>query len=641
MIRTVRSERDEGHGRRPDVRRKEQPAEPGSHPAVDLWPQVLTGPELPGRMLAGRMPAGPRLLSIQRSAGNRAAGQWVAARSGDAAGSVQRVPSSAVGSVQEGYRLQDREGAPGDEAGEWKKPGDAGYSRLMQGAAGEMVEGMADQGSLAGLMLRHVEPDLTGLPAQQQRWLNRATQAKEWLDDWTSGFAPGSIRDMKQQEYESSSKQVEVIEKCGAELEQKAAQFNSFVPQGNGFYVSAARLSSMQSMLGATDNASLAGALTLGLQDAEDVMKRYRARYEEGDRLTTEQLEAPEGDASVSQAADEMTGASRSLDAAYLGFQTTVLSGKIGTIKSEYATDQARLAEIEEVKAFVRNVGKTVDLTMTVVRGAPTVAGNVTQAARGARAWVNGARNKRAIIAGNRPRFNPTYVTADADGNMVVRNMQTGVDTNAATGAKAPAPQLDLSLPSSVSDILGKITDFVYHDEVERINLRLEQMKIRVNGVQAVIDATLFEQRILQYQNALNAFATKAAALQARLEERRKAYREFGVQLDRFAQVERDTRVAGQGVARGAERYATIMTMVAGVQEMLAIGAKSRAAAPSDLVPWWQTVTTRRFSTPTPGELQTARQMVQQLNTYRARVSAADEAFADVARTAQSMMGVY
>lgn len=556
---------------------------------------------------------------------------------------VQLTPDNYVGAVEEGYQLQDREGGMGGEAGDWHERGEGGFSRLMQGAAGEMVEGMAESGSLEGLLLQHVAPDLSGLPAQQQYWLDQAARDKEEIDSWTFGFAPGNIRDLYKDRYKASAKQVEVIDKCGSELEQKANQFNSFVPQGNGFYVSAARLSSMQTMLGATDNASLAAALEQGLADADDVMKRYHSVYEDGNRrLTTEKLDFPEGDESVTQAANEMTNASRELDAAYMGFQTTVLSGRIGSIKEEYAQDQERLEEINQVKQFVRNVGKTIDFTMSTVRTAPTMATNVTNSVRKARASVNAARNRRDIIAGNRPRFNPTYVTADADGNMVVRNMQTGLDQNLATGEKVPSPvEEGVSLPTSVSDLMGTITDFVYHDEVKKINLRLEQMKIRVNGVKAVIDATLFEQRIQEYQNALNNFATKAAALEARIEDRRKEYREFGTQLDRFAQVDSETREAGLGVARGAERYATIMTMVAAVQEMVALGTKSQSAAPSDLPAWWATVRKRRFNRPTAGETRTVAKIQGQIVNFQANVNAAKEAFSGVIAKAGELMGRY
>ena len=474
---------------------------------------VRTGPaETPISSKSGVVGSGTpserKILALQRQAGNRAIGR-VLASSGAGVG-LQREPLSTVGAVQEGYQLQDLEGGAGGKPGASKKAGQAGYSRVMQGAAGEMVEGMADEGGLSGLMLRHVSPDLSGLPAAKQRWLNRETRAKKEIDSWDlwvlSFKPPGSVVKHWENERDQSKQQVEVIEKCGAELQQRSNQFNSFVPQGNGFFVSAARLSAMQTMVGATDNASLAAALAMGLQDAEDVMKRYTEKYEGGDRkLTTEKLDAPEGGESVELAATEMKDASRELDEAYMGFQTTVLSGKIGEIKQEYAGDEKRLAEIEEVKKFVRNVGKTVDVTMSVVRGAPTVAANVTNTAKKAKASVNAVRNRRDILAGNRPRFNPTYVTADASGNMVVRNMQTKVDSNLMTGEKLPSPAEEgISLPKSVSDVLGTITDFAYHFEVERINLRLGQMRSRIDAVKAVIDATLFEQKILAYQNALN-----------------------------------------------------------------------------------------------------------------------------------------
>ncbi len=582
------------------------------------------------------------MLDLQRSAGNRAVGRLLAPdrRTGP---TVQRAIHGQAGAVQEGYSLRDNEGGPGESEGQWKAPGEAGHSRLMEGAAAEMVEGMAAEGAFDGLMLRHVVPDLSGVPREEKRWATKAAKAKAELDSWTSGFAPGSIRDLWAQQQASANKQVEMIGLTSTELQQKTNQFNSFVPQGNSFYVSAGRLSAMQTMLGATDNPSLASALIDGLTDAEDLMERYQNAYEDGDRRrTSEKLDVPESDQTVESAAHDLTQASRDLDEKYMGFQQVTLASSLGEIKAEYASDEQRMAEIEEVKTFVRNVGKTVDITMSVVRGAPTAAANVSQGAKRARAQFNAHRNRTDILAGRRERFNPTYVTTDASGNMVVRNMQTRMDRDLATGAKSEAPPPSgIELPSSVSDVLGTITDFVYASEVRQINLRLEQMKSRLAAVSAVITTTETQRKITAYQNALNKFAKAAADLQARVEDRRREYREMGTQLDRFAQLDRETRAAGQGVARGAERYTTIMTMSAAVSEALTLGAKSLSAAPHDLTGWWATVRERRISTPTPGETSALSSVLRQLGRFEASVETAREVFGPVTEKSRALLGRY
>lgn len=603
------------------------------------------------------------LSSIQRAAGNQAVARLVSSRrppaarslagsSGLVAATVPFAPAgsvtvqrrtSHVGAVEEGYSLQDTEGGAGSTPGSWHAPEEGGYSRLMEGAAGEMTESMADSGQLSSLMLRQVAPDLSGIPAAEGKWLAYADEAKEEIDSWTFGFAPGSIRTLYQDQFDSANRQVATIKLTAEELTQRAATFNSFVPQGNAFHVSAARLSSMQALLGATDNDSLAAALTGGLLDASDVMERYREAYDDLDRRkTTEKLDEPKADESVEQAVLELKDASRNVDAKYLGFRATVLSGEIGSIKSEYAGDEARLEEINEVKKFVRDVGKTVDVTMSVVRGAPTAVANVTASVRKGKAMVNAQRNRRDILAGKRERYNPTYVTADKDGNMVVRNMQTGLDRDALTGEKSAIPDTEgISLPTSVSEVLGTITDFAYYSEVEEINRRLQQMRTRIGAVKAAIDASLFEQKILEYQNALNEFATKAAALQARMEDRREAYRDFGKQLDRFANVDKASERAGQEVAKGAERYTTIMTVVAAVQEMIALGTKSQGSAPTGIPEWWATVRKRRFSQPTEGEVSTVTQIHGQIVGFKNQVSSAQQLFSSVSSQAESLVGRY
>ena len=147
--------------------------------------------------------------------------------------------------------------------------------------------------------------------------------------------------------------------------------------------------------------------------------------------------------------------------------------------------------------------------------------------------------------------------------------------------------------------------------------------------IQSVSDANETKQQIQRFQDALNEFALKCAELEKRIEARRQQYLEFGVQLDNFARTDQGSQKAGLAPSKGGERYASIMTMVSTVREIMAMGrgAKEGFESTTTLGPWTKAIMDRRERTddarsdisfmPMPGdELQRLVNMHEQLHMF-------------------------
>ena len=479
-------------------------------------------------------------------------------------------------------------------------PGEAGYSRRMLADTGERSANHL--GDYAEMRLTNVVPNLGAL---DRDIATRATEKVTMLDDDHADdfFNLGYLTDRYKAASAWCQKHAEQLAIDKASQSEKFGAFNAWVPRANGFYTSVTRLDAMQDMLGVNDPGAMATALTSGLEEAQALGERAQLAHDAG---RGETLDIPPVDNTLTDLSAQTTLAAREMNTAYLRFQQNIFSDEIAAINAEGDADRTRMGEIETVKKFVRSVGKTVDLSMSVVSGAPSVIANATSTMQRAGATVNAMRNRRAIMKGQAPQHNPTYVTVNEKGDMIVRNVQTGMDRPAEGGEQTESPAVaGFALPTSVSDLLGTIVDFAYSDEVEAINRRLEAIKSRCDATSAAAAFTETRERAQNFQDRLNAFALKCTQLQRRMAERRQSYLELGVQIDNFARRDRESRASGHAPKGGEERFATVMTVVSQIREVLAIGhgAVSGFDSPDAIERWGWALNESRERTPPNGEL--------------------------------------
>ena len=528
-------------------------------------------------------------------------------------------------------------------------PGEAGYSIRMLGETSGAAEKKA--GLYADAHLHNVVPHVTEIDKQLKQ---RAADKQRLLDE-VSGWAGPSTNKRYTDSADWCQRHMEHMESDRSAEEEKCAQFNAWVPRANGFFTSLTRLEAMQEMLGVKDPAGMASALTQGLKDAQAIGERAQFAHAGGKGET---LDVPAVDETLTDLSNQTTQAAHEMNTAWLGFQQNVLADRKADTDKEGEGDRARMAEINEVKGFVRNVGKTVDVTMSVVSGAPAAVATATNVIQRGEATLNAHRNKKQIMAGERPTHNPTYVTVNEKGEMIVRNVQTGMDRPIEGGEQTASPEFSFSLPTSVSDVLGTIADFAYASEVKEINMRLEAIKSRCAAIDNASELIKIRERAQNFQDKLNAFAQKCAQLQNRMAQRRQTYLNFGIQLDNFARKDAAARAAGTAPKQGEERFATIMTVVSQVREVLAIGdgARDGFQSSSSFATWAQDLNARRSEVPIhsfyrdgkyypdyfklpEAEWKPLADIYSQVKTFESNVGLLDGIFASVESQARTLMG--
>lgn len=528
-------------------------------------------------------------------------------------------------------------------------PGEAGYSiRMLQdtSAAAEKKTGL-----YADAQLHNEVPYVTEIDKQLKQ---RASDKQRLLDE-VSGWAGPSTNKRYNDAADWCQRHMEHMEADRSAEQEKCAQFNAWVPRANGFFTSVTRLEAMQEMLGVKDPAAMASALTQGLTDAQAIGERAQFAHAGGQGET---LDVPAVDETLVDLSNQTTLAAQEMNTAWLGFQQNALADRATETNAEGDADRKRMSEINEVKQFVRNVGKVVDTSMSVVSGAPAAIGTATNVIRKGEATLNAHRNKKQIMSGDRPTHNPTYVTVNEKGDMIVRNVQTGTDRPIEGGESTATPEVPFSLPTSVSDVLGTIADFAYAGEVKDINMRLEAIKSRCDAINGAAELLKIRERAQNFQDKLNAFALKCNQLQNRMAQRRQTYLQFGIQLDNFARKDAAARASGTAPKGGEERFATIMTVVSQVREVLAVGSGARNGFTSsaNFATWAQDLNTRRSEVPIhsfyrdgtyypdyfklpDAEWKPLASIYGQVKAFEANVGMLEGIFKDVEGQARTLMG--
>ena len=365
------------------------------------------------------------------------------------------------------------------------------------------------------------------------------------------------------------------VDKFGTEFQQKINQFNSFVSIGNNFYISVSRLTVMQQLLGATNNKILAYELDFGLDDIKTQKAKYNNEFESNKRGN-----ATRGELIMPEEKDSVT--------------TSI--GRMNLVSRKL--DEAYMGF--QITVLSGNIGKV---------------------------KASYAKDEAELKKINEVKAG-------------IKSMATTIDWTIGnmTPTKAIANAKDSLGSISAGGILTTVVDYAYAADIKRIKSKLDEMQVKINGIKSVIDTTKTNQKILKYKNALDAFAIESNSLQGVMKARRNKYRQFGKKLDIFSQSDKGTDKELK-VKRGSERYTTIMTIVAVVNEMLTLGELSQNAAPSDLKGWLKSFP--KEGVITKYQHKSLQQVLSQMYHFKKDVSITKKIFGEVSKKSTSIMGKY
>lgn len=468
--------------------------------------------------------------------------------------------------------------------------GQAGYSRQMLRSTAELAGDIGSLEEVQNLLVQPVAPDFTGIDQNIVTRQDDVRRMQAWLDDESGFFGHHQSKVQAGIAHDWVQSHMGTLVQDRNNIEQKFTAFNGWAPVANAFYASLTRMQAQMNMLGIGSNLTemVAGIRReLGLP-AQAATADQPAQHATGANAVGARavdagtpLPVPPTDDTVTQAGMEASAAFRVMQTSYIGLQQNVHQQRIADVNAQGDSARARLQEINEVKQFIHQVGATIDTTAAVVNGAPAAISGATEFMNRTGAQYGAMRNRRALLRGEAARWNPTYTTVNADGNMVVRNMQTGMDLDptiapGGEGRQTPSPGAGggdaLTMPTSIGGVMDAIADFAYRDEVQRLNQLLHSIEARCTAERVASEFLETTRRVREYKDALNAYAVKANHLQQRLAERRAQYLRFGEQMDAFASRDAASRRAGEAPGRGRERYATVFALVGSVREAIAMG---------------------------------------------------------------------
>jgi hypothetical protein len=508
--------------------------------------------------------------------GHGAAGR----RDGDTA--VQRKTpapdASAVGGDgSEAEALEDLTGAE-NVAGQF------GHSQIISSQGGADKAAAKHIATYAGAHLVPIHPDFSVLQTQKTK---RAEEGADIYSRRSAGYSDNVSHQRRLvQGRDWCEGKVAEWQQYETTAQQMFQEYNGWVPFANGAFTALARLEGMQELLGVSDPAKMVETLVAGLDDADQVASQLISVKGQN------HANLPRSDSSVALAGSECVNAFKSMNTEYLEYQQNLLAWLSAKVDGEGDAARAKLAEIEQVKGFVRQVGGLVDTTMGHLKAAPGRISAATEGVAQAYAQVGASMNQRAALDGKPQTWNPTFVTTDEDGALVSRNMQTGMDSSMTPGAdgkavKTPSPAGDgVSLPMSVGDLAGAGVDLLFAGEVAALQRQLNIIATKVAAIDKSKQATEMKHKTDTFTRSVEVFGTAAFKMKKTIEQRRKDYVDFGMQLDEFANGDKKMKKEGLDPGKGKERYATVMMMASQIREVVSIGRDAKAALQYDGSAW-------------------------------------------------------
>lgn len=405
-------------------------------------------------------------------------------------------------------------------------PGQKGFSQAALANNAEVATVTLE--GLQEISIPPVELDLSNVDDLIDQRIEQEEEMKRKKEGETIWGAPGPYF---QKYYSSILKEVsahkENLTMQKVQESSLVSDFNTWASLANQMYVSSGKLAALQLQFGATDNESLIASLEQGLDDAATVA----ADTEVAD------IQAPESDETVTQTAARTERARERMQTAWLGFKRSVVEKEREDMLSSITDDETQLKKINEIIATFKQMGKTVDLSMSVMSGMKSVAA-AGPSVNDAGEWSN---------------------------NMGSEMKSLGKTTAGGIG-----------IPTSVEGIAGGIVELVYSDEIKKIKETIRKAKSKASALSTISSKLDLQQDIETYEDAVKDFEAAAQEeAQATVNARRLEYLRLGQQLDREATSDRDDRRAGLAPERGEERYAAIMLFVATIREVLAMGKTS------------------------------------------------------------------
>jgi hypothetical protein len=430
--------------------------------------------------------------------------------------------SESIGGDPGNMTFLEKPGSKGETVG----LGEEGFSLAM--LSGENKTGTGTLANLENYKDAHLtavsQPDFTKLDKQIK---TRASQVEQALGDKKGRTIWGEPSPYFQDMYESQRKaaddHLQLITGHRPAEQNMVKQFNGWVPRANMMFVSLARLEGFQDTLGVSNPEQMVSSLTESMKEAQSVAERTGVT-----NFTT-----PKGDASVKSAAEQTTLKFGEMKTAWLGVKATMVKKRAAEIEAAGDDDRKRLEKINQNIETWGKIGKTVDVSLSVMSG-------------GSKAIAGGSA--AGVVGGE------------------VAVVDTSKDL-AKSFAKDSASAM--GIPTSVEGLAKGIASLVYESEIKQIESTLRQLKSRADAERAVAEHLKTAQALEEFDNAVKAYKKASADEAKAVRQRQLDYLKLGEELDAAANADREARKGGLAPGKGKERFATVLLLVSAIREVL------------------------------------------------------------------------
>ena len=463
-------------------------------------------------------PVAPSIASItalQQGAGNAAVSRLLAP---PAVARFKREASGAVGGHRADADVLDDPLAKGKKL----EVGQHGYIRealaQLPKMAGKKLASYADQ-QLAPVSISFDQLD---------KQIAESAKTQRQLED-DKGGTPSAVKTYERR-IEMWQRSGEVLAEHRGREEKWVQDFNAGVPRANHMLVSLARLDGLQTMLGVTDPQKMAESVVYSLDKAKPIAQQAQRAKKE--------MSVPAADASVTQAAKDLTSAQGKMQAAWGHVHVQMTMDYSAEIAKRGDDDRKELERINKNIEGFKKAGAFIDAGM-------------------------GAMGKVAPASTKPTKSQLSDMDADirdpdADAPSVKDKSYKDMPGEAAkVGAS-----LGLEIPTSVGGLLEMGAKIYYGRELERIRQHLRELEIHAGAYAKAAKKEEIANVVNDFKVAVEAYETAATALQNTLVARQAAYMDMGEDLD---------KLSPGGGTHGQERFATVMTVVAAVREVLAM----------------------------------------------------------------------
>jgi hypothetical protein len=464
------------------------------------------------------------------------------------------------------------------------KPGQAGYSGAMVTDIAASEGGNAISAGSAGELLPALSPDLShlgGLISKQAAWVGQCKQA-----DSENYVLAGSGRTAREEA------RLEILYSQREEITSKFSAYNSWKAFPNQAIVAVKGVEQMMENLGISDDKALLDKVSEGVKRAKEVIAQARDRNTDTDpNNNVAELAEVQNAVPTDQIAEKSTDcdtALQGLNAGYELYRSAQLDLEKKAEEKLGEKDEKRKTEIAEIKAAIQTSAAAIDQSYAVFTTAPAKLASFTAEADAVKKRM-GAKAEFTKNAARASSGHPDKMTSGG----VQQSTKDVLDfdeewksvTNPAADWKAPANEhLDgMAPPEGVGGTIGAAAgvaaDLYFEKELRSINVHLNT--IASKGAQLSGLGVAFDQagRFDTFKTAMSEFSGKVAALKEEVAKMKKAYANFGVQLDNMARKMASSLPNGDAPKEGEEMYATIFAIGGQLREVAAYSSRSNASS--------------------------------------------------------------